>query len=1066
MALQKKLVSIPFNAGADTKTSDIVMQPGQLEVLENAVFEKTGRIEKRKGCSGSDIVAVGGGPVGSMEVRGTHYLFQNAYNLLYSADTGNAVSLTQGKRNHFETELFSVTNGNGHHQESPSIAVDHAGETIGVAWLHAYYNSATSNINYEYRVTILDASTMVPLVSDLGFTFDARADKVHRGKIKIVAQAYENAADNQFGVYHEYVDAGGNIDLRKLKCSYTASDLSNTTVHGRIAIANSSTYRQTAAETSFDVTEYKQPSSATSTDWAKVHVVFTEYTGSTHKVTYALDTHDQLTSSLSLSDSHDQTGAINGLTVFRSDQGGSGAHTFFSFAVGANLHLRHHDEADSSSGATASTLALGSGYSLIECGGFCDSKDGNTVEWVGTSGTTSSTKNSYAKRIQITPNSATLNAHSDPWRGHVWTPVAPFSDSTASVLVAFMSQENRNTEDQDLSLHSVTGWIDSTSVPNSVLAALGAGYLNWLRGLASVTMRQELIRNHLNEISPRVISHGGSYYTVLPRATNIQTFVDGSGNVSPAINSSCHVIKMTLTDPVYETPRAHLGGMTYLAGGALMATTLEWWQEAGFLYKPGIAVAETAAGSLTSTGTYKYKGVWEWIDGAGNLHRSEPSDPETLTLTSTNTGVTVTADGLSVSTKMVAGQMNLVIYRTQSGGSIYNKVATIEVEDFSADLSPTGLITHTDKVSDANAATGAFLYTEGGELANVAAPASRYVEAHRGRIFVIAEDNKVWFSKEYEAGFGLGFSDSFEIRLDANLQDKPTALCSAGSELYLFREESIWLISGEGPSKTGVGEFYKPRQVSAAVGALMGSPTLYTDTGVYFQNVKGIFRIGQQGVEYIGAPVEDLVGAQRLVGIRLHQSTETIRFALPDKVLSYNYRYNAWSNHTYELAEGQDIVGIENVDEVIYLTTDNDYVLVEDSSYKITNNGSTSYMPLKMKTGWISFNQIQGFGRAYRFALLGESRDKHVLTVKVYYDYDDSSSDTYTFTTSEATDAVLQFRAHLSKQKCQAVKFEIYDADNSATTGDGFAIDQITIEVGTKKGIFRTAQTTNTIGAS
>jgi hypothetical protein len=120
-----------------------------------------------------------------------------------------------------------------------------------------------------------------------------------------------------------------------------------------------------------------------------------------------------------------------------------------------------------------------------------------------------------------------------------------------------------------------------------------------------------------------------------------------------------------------------------------------------------------------------------------------------------------------------------------------------------------------------------------------------------------------------------------------------------------------------------------------------------------------------------------------------------------------------------------------------------------------------------MRTGWISFNQIQGFGRAYRFALLGESRDKHTLTVKVYYDYDDSASvDTYTFTTSSATDAVLQFRAHLSKQKCQAVKFEIYDADNSASVGDGFAIDQITIEVGTKKGIFRTAQSTNTIGAS
>ena len=139
-----------------------------------------------------------------------------------------------------------------------------------------------------------------------------------------------------------------------------------------------------------------------------------------------------------------------------------------------------------------------------------------------------------------------------------------------------------------------------------------------------------------------------------------------------------------------------------------------------------------------------------------------------------------------------------------------------------------------------------------------------------------------------------------------------------------------------------------------------------------------------------------------------------------------------------------------------------DKILKEDSSYKI---GST-YMPMKVKTGWISFNEIQGFGRVYRFSLLGESRDKHVLTVKVYYDYDDSASvDTYTFTTSSATDAKLQFRGHLSKQKCESIKFEIYDADNSASTGDGFALDHIALEVGIKRGVFRTTES-NTIGAS
>ena len=215
-----------------------------------------------------------------------------------------------------------------------------------------------------------------------------------------------------------------------------------------------------------------------------------------------------------------------------------------------------------------------------------------------------------------------------------------------------------------------------------------------------------------------------------------------------------------------------------------------------------------------------------------------------------------------------------------------------------------------------------------------------------------------------------------------------------------------------------------------------------------------------EGFEYIGAPVEDTLGASRVVAIRHHQGTETIRFALTDKVLAYNYRFNAWSIYEYSLGEGETFVGMENIDDTIYMVTSADKILKEDASYKI----GTTYMPMTFKTGWLSFNEVQGFGRAYRFSILGESHDKHILTVKVYYDYDETTSDTYTFTTSSATDAKLQFRAHLKKQKCEALKFEIYDADNTAATGDGFSIDNIAIEVGVKKGIFRTSET-NTIGA-
>lgn len=48
MALNKNVFRIQFGRGLDTKSTDIVLEPGSLENLENAVIEKLGRLEKEK----------------------------------------------------------------------------------------------------------------------------------------------------------------------------------------------------------------------------------------------------------------------------------------------------------------------------------------------------------------------------------------------------------------------------------------------------------------------------------------------------------------------------------------------------------------------------------------------------------------------------------------------------------------------------------------------------------------------------------------------------------------------------------------------------------------------------------------------------------------------------------------------------------------------------------------------------------------------------------------------------------------------------------------------------------
>jgi len=1039
--LSKNVIRVQLGKGMDTKGTDIVLEPGTLETLKNAVIEKTGKIQKRKGCSTSSWEGANNNPEGSFVYR-KNLIIQGDEELTTILGNDNE-TVAIGYNKYFESEISHVSGGGLHHQESPSIALSHSGNYFGIAWSQAFWNESTAAINYQYRISIVDAVTGTIVNPDL---FITQYTKTHRGSIKIVAHGATDAADDSFAVYYEDLQVS-NLLLQKVKLDFDTLVPNILGATSAVTIANASTYRQTAAEAFFDVVEY----STGADNYQKVHVVFTEYTGSAHKITHVLDDNGTLSTGSTGLLTTTVGAAMTHITAYRSSAGGT-SRVYYAYALANVLHFRQSLESNFATHHTASDTQT-SGQTIIETGGWCDSEDGTKVEYFCTVGTTSSTFISKIVRLIFTPASTTLDDDGVPFRLNAWTPLAPIK--TTAGIHYFIAQENRNTEDNDLSLHTVSAWSTPLDNPTGLNIQL-------YRGLIGATFRQSLVRSHMNGISCRVISDGTHHYSVLPRTTNFQTFVSLAGVPTTVINSSCHLVKFTTTKPAYETPRVQLGGELYFSPGAIKSTSSERVHEVGFFYKPGISLTAQAAGNLDSSGVYKYRACWEWEDSYGNLHRSEPSDEESLTLTGSDTGIIVKCDALSITMKDYNNRLSLVIYRTQGGGDIFNKIATVDCPDLNGSTAVTALMSFTDLMSDANAALGAFLYTEGGELANVAPPASRYIESHRNRLFAISEDNRVWYSKEYENKIGLSFSDEFQVPLDGLDHDKPTALCSSGNELVILRERSTWSISGEGPSKTGVGEFYKPRQVSATIGALKDSPTLHTDSGIYFQNVRGIFRMGGEGFEYIGAPVEAILGSSRVIAIRHHQETETIRFALTDQVLAYNYRYNAWAIYEYSLDEGVTIVGMENIDDTIYVIASDDSILKEDSSYKV---GST-YIPMTLKTNWISFNEVQGFGRVYRFSILGESHDKHILYVKVYYDYDDSTVvDTYQFTTSSATDAKLQFRGHLSKQKCEAIKFEIYDADNSASTGDGFSIDHIALEVGLKKGIFRTTQA-NTIGAN
>jgi len=1039
MPLKKKVAVIPFGKGVQSKKTDITLEAGELEVLENGIFDKLGHIAKRKGHSESawSISSVGK-PQAFFQFQGAIY-WLTSMGSVYRLNPNDLTSFDYlGAYSPVHTETFTASGESAlHHQENPHIALSGNGNYLCVVYTEADYDYTNNAINYKYRWVAVDTATMKIVDTKSGRTADALARYTFNGRVKVAA-----VGNTHFAIYWEY-NNGGSYELRRDEMVPNSTGQQPSFASGGVVIAASSNdYNQTPAQQSFDISETASIGS--------VHVAYYKTNSGSHSVRYVKDNAPlDNTSSADLDYGTDFNGGLSGtapvspLAIGRSALGAERIYIGYRTDSSSTIRVYLFPEGVASSTALTATDYHSSSHFIPH--GFVDYRPTpgvlttDYVAFVYQSGSTSSPYAQNARYIQdpsgtpafVAGVKAGINGRHS---------IGPFafttgSDSMKSIVVGAGDQYTADSEFGSIVFNGT----------------LGANVGDEWTGVSAVNS----FKYEHSADSCRTVTGSGVAYSAFPRSSNINTFPDGSGGSTVVTNSNINVLKFTPGIPEWGVRYASLGKSVFFnVGNAIYRDSFGNNLDILGMPKPVIKSATASSGGSLDEADYKYKAVFEKEDAQGNLYRSEPSDEFSVSTTSSNKTVTVLVHNMH--DIKAGGTYRVALYRTEGGGNIFHKVQTINGTSAS-NLT----VSFVDDIADSSVLAGAFLYTEGGELPSTRCPASFYVEAHRNRLFVISEDNRIFFSKEYQEGFGVSFTDTFFVPLDGLDDDKPTALGSAGGTIYLFRENSIWALSGDGPDKTGTGNYYTPQLVSNSIGALKGSPTIFTDEGLFFQSTKGIFLVGSGGITYVGSPVEDVLGTSRIIDMIQDQETSTIRFITDSNVIAYNYSTKQWSNYTFSTLGDYKIIGAGNADGDIYLSTNNSK-LWKESGYKL----GTTYLPLSLKTGWISFNEIQGFGRVYRFALLGKSKDKHTLTVKVYYNYDDNSTpDIYTFTTTSADDAVLQFRAHMKQQKCEAVKFEIYDADNSASTGDGFVIESIALEIGTKRGIFRTSES-NTIGAN
>lgn len=503
-----------------------------------------------------------------------------------------------------------------------------------------------------------------------------------------------------------------------------------------------------------------------------------------------------------------------------------------------------------------------------------------------------------------------------------------------------------------------------------------------------------------------------------------------------------------------------------------------------FLWPDSIEVTTATTGGSVTDQTYFYQAVYEWSDNQGNIYRSAPSIPVSVTTTGGNTSTnTVNVPTLRLTMK-TANPVKIVVYRWSTANQIYYQVTSIVAPTLNN--TTTDSIAFVDTQADSAIIGNNIIYTTGGVVENVNAPATNIMTLFDTRLWLVdAEDpNLLWHSKQVIEATPVEMSDLFTIYVAPNIGTASstgpiTALAPMDDKLIIFKKDAIYYINGTGPDNTGAtSQYSQPIFIASTVGCNNQQSVVLTPDGLMFQSDKGIWLLGR-GLQtsYIGSPVVNFNSSTVNSVVNVPQ-TNQICFTLDTgQTLMYDYYYQQWGTFT----------GVPAVSSCLYQglhTYINEFGVVYQETPGLYLDGASPTL-LNFKTGWINLAGLQGFERAYYFYLLGRYLSPHILQMQIAYDYNSSpvqscrimpdnfsSSVPSSFGDQPApfgskTD-IENWRVFLDRQKCESFQItmnEIFDPSKGVVAGAGLTLSGLNLVVAVKKG-YRPIKASNSVGGN
>lgn len=443
-----------------------------------------------------------------------------------------------------------------------------------------------------------------------------------------------------------------------------------------------------------------------------------------------------------------------------------------------------------------------------------------------------------------------------------------------------------------------------------------------------------------------------------------------------------------------------------------------------------------------TSAAYSYKAVYEWVDVYGRLHRSAPSDAWQETFT-TQASLAISVSSLSISQRMVDAPyvpVSVRFYRTLANGTTYRRLPGGAIcQIASAGIAATA---YTDSYTDADIASNASIYTDGGVLTNDLAPSCRFLCKAEDRVWfgglwdnTIIQCSKVIVPDE---PIQCTDHDSHKVQLLADC----TGLAYLDGTVIAFCANSIYAITGDGPNDQGVGAFPPARLLSKDIGCIDYRSILETSVGVFFQSALGLYvlPLGLGQPQYIGAAVRaqleatpQCISAAVTLTSRNHLARWLMGTAGAQSgttVITYDLNSSQWFVDTTavtmaEIGYSNDETGAVFMSNSLDSTTVTYPVWIESTTYTDDENNG-QYDAARLQTNWIYPFGLGGWGNINKLIVAFEQHASFTSSVTVSVNIDDYATQSATWAIT-AGSGVLYRMMEIINRKGTAVRITITD---------------------------------------